>query len=414
MKLLAALAMGTCCCVAAGCSRAPAQAPPPPPNNVTVSYPLDRGVADYVEFTGQTAAVKTVELRARVWGYLESLHFTEGAMVNQGDLLVQIDPKPYKALVDQAKGKIAQDNAQLKHNEATFRRYDKLRANGAATQEDLDRVLADRDAMKATLATDTADLEAKQLDLDYTTIRSPIKGRVSRFEVTEGNVVQSGQNGGTLLTTIVSVDPMYVYFDIDERTLLTVRRLIRSGSMKNVQETAFPIAIGLADEDNFPHHGVVNFLDNRVDPGTGTLRCRGIFENHDGFLSPGLFVRCHLPLGDPTRRLMVAEQALASDQEQKFVYVVNDANEVSYRPVQVGRLYDGLRVIEGGISKNDKVVVKGLQRVRPGAKVTAELVPMPTPTAPLGTAPPPVRQPTKKRRPAQAQKAAETRLPTDK
>ena len=205
------------------------QAPPLPPNRVTVSYPLERNVADYVEFTGQTSAVKTVEVRARVWGYLESLHFTEGALVKQGDLLFQIDPRPYKALVDQAKGKIGQDNAQLKHNEATYRRYEKLRANGAATQEDLDRVLADRDAMKATLAADTADLEAKQLDLDYTTIRSPITGRVSRFEVTEGNVVQSGQNGGTLLTTIVSVDPMYVYFDVDERTLLQVRRLIGSG-----------------------------------------------------------------------------------------------------------------------------------------------------------------------------------------
>jgi RND family efflux transporter MFP subunit len=377
MAALFAIAFG-CCVAAAGCGRAPAQAPALPPNRVTVSYPLERYVADYVEFTGQTSAVKTVEVRARVWGYLESLHFTEGAMVKQGDLLFQIDPKPYKAVVDQAKGKIAQDNAQLKHNEATYRRYEKLRANGAATAEDIDRVLADRDAMKATLAADTADLEAKQLDLDYTTIRSPITGRVSRFEVTEGNVVQSGQNGGTLLTTIVSVDPMYVYFDVDERTLLSVRRLIGSGSMKNVQESAFPMVVGLADEEGFPHAGLVNFLDNRVDPGTGTLRVRGVFTNHDGLLSPGLFVRCHLPLGDRRRSILVAEEALASDQEQKFVYVVNDANEVSYRPVQTGRLYDGLRVIEGGLSKNDKVVVKGLQRVRPGVKVEAELVPMPT------------------------------------
>jgi RND family efflux transporter MFP subunit len=374
---LFAIAFG-CCVAAAGCARAPAQAPALLPNRVTVSYPLERYVADYVEFTGQTSAVKTVEVRARVWGYLESLHFTEGAMVKQGDLLFQIDPKPYKAVVDQAKGKIGQDNAQLKHNEATYRRNVKLRANGVVTAEDIDRVLADRDAMKATLAADTADLEAKQLDLDYTTIRSPITGRVSRFEVTEGNVVQSGQNGGTLLTTIVSVDPMYVYFDVDERTLLSVRRLIGSGSMKNVQESAFPMVVGLADEEGFPHAGLVNFLDNRVDPGTGTLRVRGVFTNHDGLLSPGLFVRCHLPLGERRRSILVAEEALASDQEQKFVYVVNDANEVSYRPVQTGRLYDGLRVIEGGLSKKDKIVVKGLQRVRPGAKVEAELVLMPT------------------------------------
>jgi RND family efflux transporter MFP subunit len=416
MRILAALGIAICCCVAAaGCARAPAQTIQMPPNKVTVSYPLERSVADYVEFTGQTSSVKTVEVRARVWGYLESLHFTEGALVNQGDLLFQIDSRPYKALVDQAKGKIAQDLAQLKHNEASFRRYEKLQKNGAATQEDLDRVLADRDAMKATLTADTADLEAKQLDLDYTTIRSPITGRVSRFEVTEGNVVQSGQNGGTLLTTIVSVDPMYVYFDVDERTLLAVRRLIKSGSMKNVQDSAFPVAVGLADEDNFPHQGLVNFLDNRVDAGTGTLRVRGVFENQDGFLSPGLFVRCHLPLGEPRRRLLVAEEAIASDQEQKFVYVVNDANEVSYRPIQPGRLYDGMRVIEGGLAKNEKVVVKGLQRVRPGAKVEAELVPMPIRSADAGAAKPSplLASPRATRQPRKSRPRTETSQPTE-
>ena len=352
--------------------------PPPPPNKVTVSSPVERSVTDFVEFTGQTMAVKTVEVRARVWGYLEGLHFTEGAMVNQGDLLFEIDPRPYKALVDQATAKIAQDRALLKHNAATYRRYQKLRQQGAATDEDIDRSLADRDSIEATLKADQADLEAKQLDLNYTAIKSPITGRISRFEVTEGNVVQSGQNGGTLLTTIVSVDPIYVYFDIDERTLLQIRRLIKSGTMRNVQESAFPMVVGLADEDNFPHAGIVNFLDNRVDPGTGTLRVRGVFDNHDGLLTPGLFVRCHLPLGEPHRCLLVAEQALGSDQGQKFAYVVNDANEVTYRPVQTGRLYDGLRVIESGLSKNEKVVVAGLQRVRPGVIVDGHLEPMPT------------------------------------
>jgi RND family efflux transporter MFP subunit len=387
MKLFLASIMGFgCCLAAAGCARAPAQPPPMPPNKVTVSFPLERNVSDYVEFTGQTSAVKTVEVRARVWGYLESLHFTEGALVHEGDLLFQIDPRPYQALVNQARGKVAQDRAQLKHNDALYRRYLKLQPTGAATQEDVDKTLADRDAMEATLATDLADLQAKQLDLDYTTIRAPITGRVSRYELTEGNVVQSGQNGGTLLTTIVSVDPMYVYFDVDERTLLAVRRLVRSGSMKNVQESAFPVFIGLADEDTFPRLGLVNFLDNRVDPGTGTLRFRGTFENHDGFLTPGLFVRCHLPLGEPHPRLMVAEEAIASDQEQKFVYVVNEEGEISYRPVQPGRLYNGLRVIEGGLTKNEKIVVKGLQRVRPGVKVVAEVVPMPVQTVQAMTA----------------------------
>jgi RND family efflux transporter MFP subunit len=369
------------CLVVAGCARPPAQMPVPPPPKVTVSYPLDKRVTDYVDFTGETSAVKSVDVRARVWGYLQSLHFTEGALVRVGDLLFQIDPRPYQALVNQAKAKIDQDKAQLKHNEALYKRYVELSKRGAASSEDLDKSLADRDSILATMEADKADYEAKKLDLQFTRIESPITGRVSRFEVTEGNMVQSGQNGGTLLTTIVSVDPMYVYFDVDERTLLQIRRLIQDGEMKNVNESAFPIFLGLADEEGFPHHGIVNFLDNKVDPGTGTLRVRGVVANSDGLLTPGLFVRCRLPLGEARTATLVAEQALGSDQGQKYVYVVSDANEVSSRPVKIGRLYDGLRVIEDGLSKGDRVVISGLQRVRPGAKVDWKLADMPTRSA---------------------------------
>lgn len=362
----------------AGCNHAPAQPPPPGPPAVTVSYPLEREVADYADFTGQTAPVKSVDVRARVWGFLQSVNFTEGALVKKGDLLFQIDPRPYQALVNQAKSKIAQDQAQLTHNTETYKRIQQLRQRGAASQEDLDKALADREGMQAALMADTADLETKRLDLDFTRIEAPITGRVSRYEVTEGNVVQSGQNGGTLLTTIVSVDPMYVYFDIDERTLLQVGRQVQSGQLKNVQETAFPIFVGLADEPSFPRPGSVNFMDNKVDPGTGTLRLRAHIANTDGMLTPGLFVRCHLPLGAPRRVILVTEQALGSDQGQKFVYVVNDKKEAIYRPVKVGRLYDGLRVIEAGLTKTDKVVVIGLQRVQPGTVVEPKVGEMPT------------------------------------
>ena len=379
LRLAGGLALVLVGCLAiVGCMRAPAQQPTMPPPAVTVSYPLERELADYAEFTGQTAAVKSVDVRARVWGFLQSVNFTEGALVKKGDLLFQIDPRPYQALVNQAQSKIAQDQAQLKHNDALYQRYQKLRSRGAATPEDLDKALADRDSIQATLMADKADLEAKQLDLNFTRIDAPITGRVSRFEVTEGNVVQSGQNGGTLLTTIVSVDPMFVYFDIDERTLLLVQRQVQSGQMKNVQETAFPISVGLADEPNFPRQGSVNFMDNKVDPGTGTLRLRANIENHDDMLTPGLFVRCHLPLGEPRRMTLVSEQAMGSDQGQKYVYLVNDKNEIVYRPVKVGRLYGGLRVIEDGLSKSDKVVVIGLQRVQPGAKVEPKLAEMPS------------------------------------
>jgi RND family efflux transporter MFP subunit len=344
---------------------------------VTVSYPLEREVADYADFTGQTAPVKSVDVRARVWGFLQSVNFTEGALVKKGDLLFQIDPRPYQALVNQAKSKILQDQAQLKHNDALYERIQKLRLRGAATQEDLDKALADRDTIQATLLADQADLETKQLDLNFTRVDAPISGRVSRYEVTEGNVVQSGQNGGTLLTTIVSVDPMYIYFDVDERTLLQVSRQLQTGELKNVQETAYPFSVGLADEPSFPRKGSVNFMDNKVDPGTGTLRLRGTTANSDGMLTPGLFVRCHLPLGAPRHVIQVSEQALGSDQGQKFVYLVDEKNEIVYRPIKVGRLYEGLRVVESGLSTTDKVVVIGLQRVQPGTKVNPKLAEMP-------------------------------------
>src|SRR5580704_7576336 len=280
LRLAGGLALVLVGCLAiVGCMRAPAQQPTMPPPAVTVSYPLERELADYAEFTGQTAAVKSVDVRARVWGFLQSVNFTEGALVKKGDLLFQIDPRPYQALVNQAQSKIAQDQAQLTHNTETYKRIQQLRQRGAASQEDLDKALADREGMQAALMADTADLETKRLDLDFTRIDAPISGRVSRYEVTEGNVVQSGQNGGTLLTTLVSVDPMYVYFDIDERTLLQVRRQVQSGEIQNVQETAFPISVGLADEPSFPRSGSVNFMDNKVDPGTGTLRLRANIAN---------------------------------------------------------------------------------------------------------------------------------------
>ena len=268
---------------------------------------------------------------------------------------------------------MAQDEASIKHYDATYRRLLQLRNRGATTQEDIDKTLADLDTAKGTLQADKGDLAQRVLDLKFTKVIAPISGRVSRAEVTEGNVVQSGQNGGTLLTTLVSVDPIYVYFDVDERTLLQVRRQMHGDDVRSAQDASVPIYIGLADEDGYAHVGVVNFMDNRVDPSTGTLRLRAVLRNADGLLNPGLFVRCRLPIGSPHRSLLVAEQALGSDQGQKFLYVVNDKNEIGYRAVKTGRLYDGMRVIESGIAKDDKVVVNGLQRVRPGTSVDPEI-----------------------------------------
>jgi RND family efflux transporter MFP subunit len=382
------------CVTTSGCTPAPAQPPGMPPSKVTVSAPIEKEVTDYADFTGLTMAVGTVEIRARVWGYLDKVAFKEGGLVKKGDLLFQIDPRPYEAAVQQSRGKVAQDKAQLKHTKATYERILKLRQSvlQAATQEDLDKALADRDTADATLQADEGMLKQNELDLKFTRVAAPISGRVSRAEVTEGNVVQSGQNGGTLLTTLVSVDPMYVYFDVDERTLLQVRRMMLEDGVKSTDDTSLPMYVGLADEDDFPHVGTLNFMDNRVDSSTGTLRLRAIFPNPDGFLTPGLFVRCRLPIGTPKRRLLVAEQALGSDQGQKFLYVINANNEATYRPVKAGKLYGSLRVIESGLSPGEKVVVNGLQRVRPGETVELETVPMPAPqSAALQTATQPVQ-----------------------
>lgn len=380
------------CLTVSGCAPAPAQAPPLPPPHVTVSCPVEREVTDYADFTGQTMAVGTVEIRARVWGFLDKVNFKEGAIVNKGDVLFLIDPRPYQASLEQSQGKVAQDEASIKHYDATYRRLLQLRNRGAATQEDLDKALADLDTAKGTLQADKGDLAQRVLDLKFTKVVAPISGRVSRAEVTEGNVVQSGQNGGTLLTTLVSVDPIYVYFDVDERTLLQVRRQMHGDDVRSAQDASVPIYIGLADEDGYAHVGVVNFMDNRVDPSTGTLRLRAVLRNGDGLLNPGLFVRCRLPIGSPHRSLLVAEQAMGSDQGQKFLYVVNDKNEVGYRAVKTGKLYDGMRVIESGIAKDDRVVVNGLQRVRPGATVAPKLTEMPSQSGMVKAPPPPTKQ----------------------
>jgi RND family efflux transporter MFP subunit len=373
----ALLALGSCPAFV-GCTPAPLAAPPDP-TPVVVSLPVEREVTEYAAYTGRVAAVDSVEVRSHVWGYLDKVNFKEGALVKKGDVLFELDPRPYQALLEQATAKVAQDEAQLTYDDAEYRRNQKLVATGAVTQSDLEKTAAARAVDVANVAADRAAAAARRLDVEYTKVTAPVGGRVGRYVVTVGNLIQSGdQGGGTLLTTIVSVDPIYVYFDADEYTVLRVRRLIREGKFRSARDVEMPVWIGLANDDGFPHRGVVNFVDNQVNPKTGTLRLRGVFANKDETLAPGYFTRVRLPIGVPHRALLVNERALDTDQGQRVLYVVEQDNTVATRPVRLGAVHDGLREITAGLKPGERVVVTGLQQVRPGAKVEPKVVEMPT------------------------------------
>ena len=370
------------CLGLAGCVREPSAAPEAAPTPVTVSRPVERDVTDYADFTGRTAAVDSVEVRARVWGYLDKVNFKEGALVKEGDVLFEIDPRTYRADVERAVGTVAQFEARVHRLERDYHRAKNLLARGAVGQEEYDRYEADYREAVANLHVARANRDLAALNLDYTRVTAPVGGRVSRYAVTVGNLIQSGdQNNGTLLTTIVSVDPMYAYFDVDERTVLRVRQLIREGKARSARETEWPVSLGLATEEGFPHRGTINFVDNQVNPKTGTLRVRGVFPNKDEALSPGFFARVRVPIGQAHRALLVTDRAIDNDQGQKVLYVVNEKNEVVSRPVRLGALHDGLREIAGGLKPGERVVVNGLQQVRPGLAVEPKLVDHPVPLA---------------------------------
>jgi RND family efflux transporter MFP subunit len=348
-----------------------------------VSYPVERDVTDYADFTARTAAVDAVGVRARVWGYLDKVNFTEGVLVKKGDVLFEIDPRTYQVALNQAEGNLASLDARLKRLDADLGRAQQLVGKGAMSREESDKIAGDRGETAASIRALQAAVDRARLDLAFTKVTAPVSGRVSRTLVTVGNLVQSGdQSGGTLLTTIVSVDPMYAYFDVDEHTVLRVRQLVREGKADSARDGGVPVWLGLANEDGHPHQGTIDFVDNQVNPSTGTMRLRGVFPNKDQVLAPGMFARVRVPIGRPRTALLVSERALDNDQGQKILYVVTEQNEVAARPIRVGALHDGLRVIEDGLRPGERVIVNGLQRVRPGITVAPQLVDMPvTPAA---------------------------------
>jgi multidrug efflux system membrane fusion protein len=373
--------------LASGCQRAPAQVAAAEPPVLPVSKPVLREVIDYVDFTGRTDAVGAVDIRPRVTGYLVRMPFKEGSDVNKGDLLFEIDPRPYQAQLDQAQSQVALNEAQFKLAQTNLARDQPLVATGAVTQRELDQDRAAVDEAQARIQASKAAVEVYKLNLAFTKVTSPIDGQVSRYYLTVGNLVNQDQ---TLLTTVVSLHPMHVYFDMDEPTLLRLRAARNAGLIKPDPSGQYTVLMGLQGEESFPHKGTVNFVNNQVNPATGSITVRGLFPNPkpEGgtrLLSPGMFVRVRLPIGQPHPALLVIDRAIGNDQGLKFVYVVDADNKVQYRRVTTGALQeDGLRVIAEGLKAEDRVLVGGVQQVRPHAAIQPEPVPMPT----LGQAPP--------------------------
>jgi multidrug efflux system membrane fusion protein len=393
----ALLVAGACLlAAAAGCGRETTVVTPPPPE-VSVSQPIEEPVQENLEGTGRTSAVESVEVRARVTGYITKVAFTDGALVKVGDLLFEIDPREYQAAVLRAEGQVARLRAQLARAESEVARNQALRPSGAASARELERAIAERGAAEGELKTTLAQLETARLDLEFTRVTAPIAGRVSRAEVTAGNLVVVGPTGGPLLTTIVSLDPIYVDFDTDERAIVRLRKeaIAQNGAAtpENVRAAAVPVFVALAEEKDFPHRGTIDFVDNQVDPSTGTIRIRAVLPNPNGLLTPGLFVRVRVPVSQARPTVLVTDRAIGTDQDRKYVLVVNDKNVVEYRPVRLGGMHDGLRAVTEGLTPAEWVIVNGIQRVRPGVTVTPQKVSMrPGPPA---AAPPAAAAPAK-------------------
>jgi multidrug efflux system membrane fusion protein len=361
--------------LAAACAQTSAQPGPPPPPQVTVATVIERDVTEWDEFTGRLQAVDSVEVRPRVSGLIAAVRFQEGAIVRRGDLLFEIDPRPFQAEVDRLRAELTRARATGHRAASELQTAEKLRLENAIAKEEHDRRAAFAQESTAQAAAVEAALRAAELNLEFTKVTSPIDGRVSRAIVTEGNLVSSGPGEATLLTTVVSLDPVYAYFDADEQIFLkytagpTGPALHDAGS-HGPRGSRLPIRMALANEDGFPRTGHLDFLDNQLDGATGTIRGRAVFRNTDGQLTPGLFVRLRLAGTASYRGLLIQDRAVGTDLSKKFVYVVGPKNEIQYRSVTLGPLVDGLRVIRGGLEPGESVVVNGLQRVRPGVQVT--------------------------------------------
>jgi RND family efflux transporter MFP subunit len=344
-----------------------------PPVAVTAAKPVEREVVNYADFTGNTAAVKSVDIRARVSGYLDKLGFEEGAVVKAGDMLFVIDPRPYQAALDLAQANLEQAQAQLELAESNFKRAEDLQKKGVISPQDYQTQSATRDQASASLLANQATLETAKLNLEFTRLNSPIDGRTSAYNYTIGNLIVGGDTTSTgILTTVVSLDPMYVYFNVEERALLAYQEMVRAGKMLFTENGKALVEMQLANENTFPHKGFIDFVDNRVDPSTGTIRVRGAFPNKDGLLRPGLFAQLRIASSPKYKAVLISDLAVGYDQGQPIVYVVGADNVATAKQVKLGALSEGLRVVESGVAPDDRVIVDGIVHLRPGAKVAPQ------------------------------------------
>ncbi len=354
---------------ATGCSKAPAKAPEKRSPEVIVTTPTVAEVADFEDFTGRLEGLKTVEIRARVTGFVMTAPFHEGDLVHEGDLLFTIDPQTYKADFDLAAANLKLAKADLNLQQKTTARARVLVRQSAMAQEDYDTAVATAEKSQATIEAMAATRDRARLYVDYTQVVAPMTGRISRRFVDPGNLVNADN---TILTTLVKDDQLYAYFDVDERTYLDLIKA--AGQIDGLSPTQlhFPALLKLANEEEFTRSGLVNFVDNRINASTGTIRMRAIFTNPGGALRAGLFVRIRLPIGAPYQALLVPDEAIMSDQGRKYVYIDNEKGEVAYKTITQGQEIQKLRVIKSGLNKDDRVIVDGLQRIRPGVQVNAE------------------------------------------
>jgi RND family efflux transporter MFP subunit len=360
-----------------GCEKEQAKRAAAPPS-VTVSTPIVKEVIDFDEYTGRLMAVEEVEVRARVKGYLDNIGFKDGDEVKKGQLLFQIDPRPFEAQVKSAEGQVDQLKARRVKATADVTRYRDLVPQGAATQQDLDRAIGELGEAEAAIRSADADVERAKLDREYARVTAPIDGMTSRANLSVGNLIGATGSGEQLLTTIVRLDPIHVYFNVDQRAAQAyradaVKRRAGGPDPKTVREMNIPFHFGLASEQGFPHEGVIDFIDNKVDPATGTITIRGEIKNEGRTFRPGYFTRVRIAAGEKYDAVLVSERAIGTQQGQKYVLVVDGSNKVNFRPVRLGNSQaDGLRVVKDGLSAGERVVVNGLQRARPGLVVGPE------------------------------------------